>query len=120
MLALPRAGSPLGRRASRLGLNQALGQAQNISKRPVFRRAFFFALDPLRVGQQFSHVRILFTTLLFASLAGLASAADMGRSVVQVQVYSQTPIWDAPWRNNPVSGSSGTGFVIDGERVMTN
>ena len=44
----------------------------------------------------------------------------MGRSVVQVLVYSQTPIWDAPWRNNPVAGSSGTGFVIDGERVMTN
>ena len=65
-------------------------------------------------------MRILFATLLFASVAGRASAADMGRSVVQVLLYSQTPIWDAPWRNNPVAGSSGSGFVIDGERVMTN
>ena len=65
-------------------------------------------------------MRILFTTLFFAFLTALASAADMGRSVVQVLVYSQTPIWDAPWRNNPVAGSSGTGFVIDGDRVMTN
>ena len=65
-------------------------------------------------------MRILFTTLFFAFLTGLASAADMGRSVVQVLVYSQTPIWDAPGRNNPVAGSSGTGFVIDGDRVMTN
>ena len=44
----------------------------------------------------------------------------MGRSVVQVLLYSQTPVWDAPWRSNPVAGSSGSGFVIDGERVMTN
>ena len=65
-------------------------------------------------------MRIIFTTLLFASLASLASAADMGRSVVQVLLYSQTPVWDAPWRSNPVAASSGSGFVIDGERVMTN
>tara|TARA_B110000014_G_scaffold87011_1_gene59794 strand:+ start:599 stop:2140 length:1542 start_codon:yes stop_codon:yes gene_type:complete len=89
-------------------------------KRPVPRRAFFFPLDRLRVGQQFSRVRILFTALFFAFLSAMSSAADMGRSVVQVLVYSQTPIWDAPWRNNPVAGSSGTGFVIDGDRVMTN
>ena len=44
----------------------------------------------------------------------------MGRSVVQVLVYSQTPIWDAPWRNNSVGASSGSGFVIKGNRVMTN
>ena len=87
---------------------------------PSFSWAFFFALDPLLVGQQFSHVRILFITLLFASLAVLASAADLGRSVVQILVYSQTPIWDAPWRNKPVSASSGSGFVIEGDRVMTN
>ena len=65
-------------------------------------------------------MRILFITLLFASLAVLASAADLGRSVVQILVYSQTPIWDAPWRNKPVSASSGSGFVIEGDRVMTN
>jgi len=97
-----------------------LAKRKIFHKRPVPRRAFFFPLDRLRVGQQFSRVRILFTTLFFAFLTALASAADMGRSVVQVLVYSQTPIWDAPWRNNPVAGSSGTGFVIDGDRVMTN
>tara|TARA_Y100000758_G_scaffold83561_1_gene56652 strand:- start:849 stop:2390 length:1542 start_codon:yes stop_codon:yes gene_type:complete len=97
-----------------------LPKRKTFHKRPVPRRAFFFPLDRLWVGQQFSRVRILFTTLFFTFLTGLASAADMGRSVVQVLVYSQTPIWDAPWRNNPVAGSSGTGFVIDGDRVMTN
>jgi len=58
--------------------------------------------------------------VLFACLVSLTSAADMGRSVVQVLLYSQTPVWDAPWRSNPVASSSGSGFVIDGERVMTN
>ncbi len=65
-------------------------------------------------------MRIPLSFILFACLSSLASAEDMGRSVIQVLVYSQTPIWDAPWRNNPVTASSGSGFVIDGERVMTN
>ena len=93
---------------------------QNELQTSGFDRTFFFALDPVQVGQQFSRVRIITTTLLFASLTSLASAADMGRSVVQVLLYSQTPVWDAPWRSNPVAGSSGSGFVIDGERVMTS
>ena len=53
-------------------------------------------------------------------LTSLVHSAEMGRSVVQVLVYSQTPIWDAPWRNNSVGASSGSGFVIKGNRVMTN
>ena len=66
------------------------------------------------------YVRLLITSLFFASIATLTHSAEMGRSVVQVMVYSQTPIWDAPWRNNSVGGSSGSGFVIKGNRVMTN
>ena len=53
-------------------------------------------------------------------LTTFVHSAEMGRSVVQVLVYSQTPIWDAPWRNNSVGASSGSGFVIKGNRVMTN
>ena len=53
-------------------------------------------------------------------LTAFVHSAEMGRSVVQVLVYSQTPIWDAPWRNNSVGASSGSGFVIKGNRVMTN
>ena len=66
------------------------------------------------------HVRLLITTLFFTTLASLGQAAELGRSVVQVLVHSQTPVWDAPWRNNPVAASSGSGFVIYGDRVMTN
>ena len=97
-----------------------LAKHNTTHQRPLFERAFFFPLDRVRVGQQFLRVRKLLSTLLLTFLAGLATAADMGRSVVQVLVYSQTPIWDAPWRSNPVAASSGSGFVIDGDRVMTN
>ena len=65
-------------------------------------------------------MRLFFTSLFFATLASYVQSAEMGRSVVQVLVYSQTPIWDAPWRNNSVGASSGSGFVIKGNRVMTN
>ncbi|MBI3852617.1 MAG: trypsin-like peptidase domain-containing protein [Verrucomicrobia bacterium] len=34
--------------------------------------------------------------------------------------FSQQPIWDAPWRFDAVRRSSGTGFVIQGKRIMTN
>ena len=70
--------------------------------------------------QQFFRVKHFTVGALFVALVAVGQAADMGRSVVQVLVYSQTPVWDAPWRNNPVAASSGSGFVIDGERVMTN
>jgi len=34
--------------------------------------------------------------------------------------FSQQPVWDAPWRFDPVRRSSGSGFVIKGKRIMTN
>lgn len=34
--------------------------------------------------------------------------------------FSQQPIWDAPWRFQPVQRSGGSGFVIKGKRIMTN
>ena len=87
---------------------------------PGFDRAFFFALDPRQIAIERVRVRLLITTLLFTTFASLGQAAELGRSVVQVLVHSQTPVWDAPWRNNPVAASSGSGFVIEGDRVMTN
>jgi S1-C subfamily serine protease len=34
--------------------------------------------------------------------------------------FSQQPVWDAPWRFQPVQRSGGSGFVIKGKRIMTN
>lgn len=42
------------------------------------------------------------------------------RAVVQILTASQVPVYDAPWRFQPVQRSTGTGFVIEGSRIMTN
>lgn len=42
------------------------------------------------------------------------------RSVVQITNYTQQPDWVEPWRFSPVSGGMGSGFVIEGQRIMTN
>lgn len=42
------------------------------------------------------------------------------RAVVQILTASQVPVYDAPWRFQPVQRSTGTGFVISGGRIMTN
>ena len=59
---------------------------------------------------------------LFLLTAFVVSAfgAEPQRSVVQIMTFSQQPVWDAPWRFDSVRRSSGTGFVIQGKRIMTN
>jgi S1-C subfamily serine protease len=41
-------------------------------------------------------------------------------SVMYVQVYRSGYDWSMPWRQEPVASLSGSGFLIDGGRVMTN
>lgn len=48
------------------------------------------------------------------------AAAAPERAVVQILVSSQVPVFDAPWRYQPIRRSSGTGFVIEGGRILTN
>lgn len=40
--------------------------------------------------------------------------------MVQIVSFSQSPNWSAPWQFHPVNRGSGTGFVIEGNRIMTN
>lgn len=47
-------------------------------------------------------------------------AAQPEKSVVSIINFSQTPVWDAPWRFEGVQRSTGSGFVIRGRRIMTN
>ncbi|MCC6232890.1 MAG: trypsin-like peptidase domain-containing protein [Verrucomicrobiales bacterium] len=61
-----------------------------------------------------------FLALLVAASAG---AAAPERSVIQIFNFSQQPVWDAPWRWQPVRREGGSGFVIRtpaGLRVMSN
>jgi len=41
-------------------------------------------------------------------------------SVVYVQVFRAGYDWSQPWRQRTVSGVSGSGFVIEGGRILTN
>jgi S1-C subfamily serine protease len=47
-------------------------------------------------------------------------AADPERAVVQIINFAQQPNWIEPWRSSRVTQSSGSGFVIEGSRIMTN
>jgi S1-C subfamily serine protease len=42
------------------------------------------------------------------------------RAVVQILTSTQVPVYDAPWRFRSVQQMSGTGFVIEGGRILTN
>lgn len=57
-----------------------------------------------------------------APVAAGAPAAGNGvaGSVVHVQVFRSAFDWSQPWRQEGVSGASGSGFVISGGRIMTN
>jgi S1-C subfamily serine protease len=57
---------------------------------------------------------------LAATWLAAGYAADPERSVIQIITFSQPPVWDAPWRFEPVRHMGGSGFVIKGKRIMTN
>ena len=58
--------------------------------------------------------------LLAAATLGVSHGADPERSVIQIFTFAQQPIWDAPWRFDAVRRMGGSGFVIQGKRIMTN
>lgn len=57
---------------------------------------------------------------VFTVLSVNLLSAGPERSVVQITNYTQQPDWVEPWRFSPVRGGLGSGFVIDGQRIMTN
>ena len=70
-----------------------------------------------------SLLSVMGLVLALATLAALPSpvaAASPEASVVHITTFKQRPHWDEPWRSGHVGGSTGTGFVIAGERILTN
>lgn len=60
---------------------------------------------------------------ILGMLSVRSQAAEPEKSVIQVSTFSQQPVWDAPWRFDPVRRAGGSGFVIrtsKGKRIMTN
>ncbi|HEV3004712.1 MAG TPA: trypsin-like peptidase domain-containing protein [Pirellulales bacterium] len=61
------------------------------------------------------------SSLVFLSLAAVATAEDTTRdSVVHITVSHRQPNMLQPWTKMPAQEASGTGFVIEGRRIMTN
>lgn len=58
--------------------------------------------------------------MFLAIVLGHVAFAGPEQSVVQITNYTQQPDWVEPWRFSPVSGGVGSGFVIEGQRIMTN
>ncbi len=54
---------------------------------------------------------------------GRLAAAPAGlihKSLVRIQTISQDPDYDAPWSTGEIGQGIGTGFVIEGNRILTN
>jgi S1-C subfamily serine protease len=72
-------------------------------------------------------MRTLVASALLAAVAAppaMAQAPAPGNhvaaSVVFVQVFRSAFDWSQPWKQEAVSGTSGSGFVIEGGRILTN
>jgi S1-C subfamily serine protease len=62
----------------------------------------------------------LVPSLLASSALAATPAAEVGKSLVRISVTSQDPNYKVPWVPGNIGGGVGAGFVIDGERIMTN
>ena len=63
--------------------------------------------------------RQLFIVWGLVSIAVL-QASPVISSLVRIEVTSQEPNYKAPWNAGEVASASGSGFVITGNRIMTN
>lgn len=55
-----------------------------------------------------------------ASAPMLGAAPDVAQSMVRISTTSQQPDYAVPWNPGSVTGGVGAGFVISGNRIMTN
>ena len=60
--------------------------------------------------------KLTFICLLVWTACG--HAADPEKSVIQIIMFAQQPVWDNPWRFDAVRRYGGSGFVIKGKRII--
>jgi len=68
----------------------------------------------------FSWKFLLVLSLLTSSVRAVTPATEVRKSLVRISVHSQDPNYKVPWVPGSMGGGVGAGFVIDGERIMTN
>ncbi|MBN1787826.1 MAG: trypsin-like peptidase domain-containing protein [Sedimentisphaerales bacterium] len=61
----------------------------------------------------------VFIVLLYSSLCA-AEQADMSKSVVMIQTITQSYNYTTPWKQESTRGGVGSGFIIEGNRILTN
>ncbi len=52
--------------------------------------------------------------------AGAISITEVRKSLVHITTTSQEPNYVVPWNPGAVNTGAGTGFIIDGQRILTN
>lgn len=65
----------------------------------------------------------MFRALLFVFCVFLAArlgAAEVAESLVRIEATSQEPNYKAPWSPGEVSSGVGAGFIVQGDRILTN
>ncbi|MCP4746660.1 MAG: serine protease [Desulfobacteraceae bacterium] len=67
---------------------------------------------------------ILLATMLISAVLSPATAAEdinvLKRSVVRISTVSQTPDYSVPWGPGNDESGQGSGFIISGQRILTN
>jgi S1-C subfamily serine protease len=67
--------------------------------------------------------RTLLALLFFCAVLPARAAEsdeDVRKNIVKIFVTHRTPNYQQPWQFNPQTGSTGSGFIIQGERILTN
>ena len=62
----------------------------------------------------------IFCLLFVLSVWGATPATEIKKSVVRITVTEQEPNYKIPWVPGNIGGGVGAGFVIEGQRIMTN
>jgi len=60
----------------------------------------------------------LFIFMFFA--AGCVAKPDLTKSVVMIQIVKQPFDYTTPWKQSSISQGVGSGFIIEGKRILTN
>jgi S1-C subfamily serine protease len=59
-------------------------------------------------------------TVALLCLCGATAADDVTPSIVKIYTTYQKPDWVQPWQKEAASSRSGSGCIIDGNRILTN
>ena len=82
--------------------------------------------SPMKPRSQYFYSAIYFFVFLLSTLIAQDSysaeliSKHVSNSVIKINVISQIPDYSVPWNPGRITQTSGTGFLISGNRIMTN